>query len=67
MKPTPRFPIPGGPGRMRSPTLSAVVLVLELPILAVLVLAALITRTAARAAAVAAGLLRLSRREKIAT
>jgi hypothetical protein len=47
--------------------LSALVLVLELPILAVLVLAALITRTAARAAAVAAGLLRLSRREKIAT
>jgi hypothetical protein len=47
--------------------LSALVLVLELPILAVLVLAAVVTRTAARAAAVAAGLLRLSRREKIAT
>jgi hypothetical protein len=47
--------------------LSALVLGLELPILAVLVLAALVTRTTARATAIAAGLLGLSRREKIAT
>jgi hypothetical protein len=44
--------------------LSALVLVLELPILAVLALAALVTQTAARAAA---GVLRLVKREKIAT